>query len=400
MLIMNKLLKISKVQSSLLILIFIFVSCQSNNNIESNSIYKFQKQLIEDETTGSNVAMVFKDDKVIYKQIVNSGKDGDKNINDDTIFPVWSMSKPITIVAMMTLFEDGLIDFDDNVSDYIPSFKNIKCKGKVDEIYECQNSLKIIHLMTHRSGYKYYNWKIYRLQPGEAMGRFISHEKYDNLEDFVEDVAKEPVEYEPGSQYVYGINQAILGRIIEIVTKKSFYEYLKDRIFDPLNMMNTKFYLTVEDRNKFQPLYLKSQSIKEFTNSYDELHYEIDNHAYFGGEGLVSTLDDYAKFCKMLLNNGEFEGERIISKNSIDIMTEKHSEGDNGFYNAFSLFVLEDPEEDGRNSSKGIYGWSGYHNTHFWIDNEKNLFGLFMTRAREYSQDIQNDFRQAVYSIY
>jgi len=397
---MNKLLKISKVQSSLLLLIFIFVSCQSNNNIESNSIYKFQKQLIEDETTGSNVAMVFKDDKVIYKQIVNSGKDGDKNINDDTIFPVWSMSKPITIVAMMTLFEDGLIDFDDNVSDYIPSFKNIKCKGKVDEIYECQNSLKIIHLMTHRSGYKYYNWKIYRLQPGEAMGRFISHEKYDNLEDFVEDVAKEPVEYEPGSQYVYGINQAILGRIIEIVTKKSFYEYLKDRIFDPLNMMNTKFYLTVEDRNKFQPLYLKSQSIKEFTNSYDELHYEIDNHAYFGGEGLVSTLDDYAKFCKMLLNNGEFEGERIISKNSIDIMTEKHSEGDNGFYNAFSLFVLEDPEEDGRNSSKGIYGWSGYHNTHFWIDNEKNLFGLFMTRAREYSQDIQNDFRQAVYSIY
>ena len=397
---MNKLLKISKVQSSLLILIFIFVSCQSNNNIESNSIYKFQKQLIEDETTGSNVAMVFKDDKVIYKQIVNSGKDGDKNINDDTIFPVWSMSKPITIVAMMTLFEDGLIDFDDNVSDYIPSFKNIKCKGKVDEIYECQNSLKIIHLMTHRSGYKYYNWKIYRLQPGEAMGRFISHEKYDNLEDFVEDVAKEPVEYEPGSQYVYGINQAILGRIIEIVTKKSFYEYLKDRIFDPLNMMNTKFYLTVEDRNKFQPLYLKSQSIKEFTNSYDELHYEIDNHAYFGGEGLVSTLHDYAKFCKMLLNDGEFEGERIISKNSIDIMTEKHSEGDNGFYNAFSLFVLEDPEEDGRNSSKGIYGWSGYHNTHFWIDNEKNLFGLFMTRAREYSQDIQNDFRQAVYSIY
>ena len=397
---MNKLLKISKVQSSLLILIFIFVSCQSNNNIESNSIYKFQKQLIEDETTGSNVAMVFKDDKVTYKQIVNSGKDGDKNINDDTIFPVWSMSKPITIVAMMTLFEDGLIDFDDNVSDYIPTFKNIKCKGKVDEIYECQNSLKIIHLMTHRSGYKYYNWKIYRLQPGEAMGRFISHEKYDNLEDFVEDVAKEPVEYEPGSQYVYGINQAILGRIIEIVTKKSFYEYLKERIFDPLNMMNTKFYLTVEDRNKFQPLYLKSQSIKEFTNSYDELHYEIDNHAYFGGEGLVSTLDDYAKFCKMLLNNGEFEGERIISKNSIDIMTEKHSEGDNGFYNAFSLFVLEDPEEDGRNSSKGIYGWSGYHNTHFWIDNEKNLFGLFMTRAREYSQDIQNDFRQAVYSIY
>lgn len=397
---MKRFFKFSKVQLFYLSLILILVSCQSDNKIENNSIYKFQKQLIEDETTGSNVAMVFKDDKIIYKEVVNSEKKGDKNINDETIFPVWSMSKPITTVAMMTLFEDGLIDFNDNVSDYIPSFKNIKCKGKVDQIYECENSLKIIHLMTHRSGYKYYNWKIYRLQPDEAMGRFISHEKYDNLEDFVEDVANEPLEYEPGTQYVYGINQAILGRIVEVVTKKSFYEYLKERIFDPLEMMNTKFYLTSEDRNKFQPLYLNSMSTKEYTNSYDELHYEINNHAYFGGEGLVSTLEDYAKFCKMLLNGGELKGQRIISKNSIDIMTEKHSDGNDGFYNAFSLFVLEDPLEDGRNSSKGIYGWSGYHNTHFWIDNEKNLFGLFMTRAREYSQDIQNDFREAVYSIY
>ena len=397
---MKRFFKFSKVQLFYLPLILILVSCHSDNKIENNSIYKFQKQLIEDETTGSNVAMVFKDDKIIYKEVVNSEKKGDKNINDETIFPVWSMSKPITTVAMMTLFEDGLIDFNDNVSDYIPSFKNIKCKGKVDQIYECENSLKIIHLMTHRSGYKYYNWKIYRLQPDEAMGRFISHEKYDNLEDFVEDVANEPLEYEPGTQYVYGINQAILGRIVEVVTKKSFYEYLKERIFDPLDMMNTKFYLTSEDRNKFQPLYLNSMSTKEYTNSYDELHYEINNHAYFGGEGLVSTLEDYAKFCKMLLNGGELKGQRIISKNSIDIMTEKHSDGNDGFYNAFSLFVLEDPLEDGRNSSKGIYGWSGYHNTHFWIDNEKNLFGLFMTRAREYSQDIQNDFREAVYSIY
>ena len=397
---MKRFFKFSKVQLFYLSFISILVSCQSDNNIENNAIYKFQKQLIVDETTGSNVAMVFKDDEIIYKQVVNSEKKGDKNINDETIFPVWSMSKPITTVAMMTLFEDGLIDFNDNVSDYIPSFENIKCKGKVDQIYKCENSLKIIHLMTHRSGYKYYNWKIYRLQPGEAMGRYISHEKYDNLENFVEDVAKEPLEYEPGTQYVYGINQAILGRIVEVVTKKSFYEYLKQRIFDPLDMMNTKFYLTSEDRNKFQPLYLNSMSIKEFTNSYDELHYEKDNHAYFGGEGLVSTLEDYEKFCKMLLNGGELQGQRIISKNSIDIMTEKHSEGDDGFYNAFSLFVLEDPVKDGRNTSKGIYGWSGYHNTHFWIDNEKNLFGLFMTRAREYSQDIQNDFRNAVYSIY
>ncbi len=103
---MERFFKLSKIQLLYLSVTLILVSCQSNN-VESNPIFKFQKKLIEDETTGSNVAMVFKDDQVVYKEIVNSGKEGDKDINDDTIFPVWSMSKPITIVAMMTLFEDG-----------------------------------------------------------------------------------------------------------------------------------------------------------------------------------------------------------------------------------------------------------------------------------------------------
>ena len=106
---MGILFKISKTQLYFLILLLILASCQSNSETGTNAIQKFQKQLIEDETTGSNVAMVFKDDQVVYKEIINSGKEGDKNIDNNTIFPVWSMSKPITIVAMMTLFEDGLI---------------------------------------------------------------------------------------------------------------------------------------------------------------------------------------------------------------------------------------------------------------------------------------------------
>ena len=126
---MNSFYKISKNQFYYIFISLIIISCQSNSKIDNNLIQEFQEQLIEDETTGSNVAMVFKDDTVVYKQVVNSGKQGDKNIDDDTIFPIWSMSKPITIVAMMTLFEDGLISFNDDVSDYIPSFKNIKCKS-------------------------------------------------------------------------------------------------------------------------------------------------------------------------------------------------------------------------------------------------------------------------------
>lgn len=380
----------------LILLIFLITSC--NSNIEKNRILEFQKNLIKTEQAASNVAMVFRENKIVYNNIFNSEKEGDKEITDNTIFPIWSMSKPITITAVMTLFEKGLIDLDDDVSKYIPAFNTLNCKNSNGEIYQCENQLKLIHLMTHRSGYGYYGnpqW-------------FTSTVKYNNLVDFVNDVAKHPVEFEPGSDYLYGLNMAILGRIIEVVTEKTFYEYLKETIFDPLEMNETKFYLTKDERQRFQPLFINSNSLLGFTNYLDEMSYDIDNRAYFGGEGLVSTMSDYANFCKMLLNRGTYNGNKIISSASIDMMTSKYSVGKpnefasigDPFYYGFSLFVLDDIELDGTNSSKGIYGWSGYHNTHFWIDDEKQLFGLFMTRAREFSFDLQKEFRRAVYSTF
>lgn len=351
-------------------------------------IQSFQKNLIENEITASNVALVFNDDEVIYHHIENSKNPYGKAIEDNSIFPIWSMSKPITIVAMMKLYEAGLIDFEDKVSKFIPEFKDLKCKGE-EGLYECNNDLTLFHLMTHRSGYGYYGNPEY----------FTSTIKYDNLKDFVVDVANHPVEFEPGTAYLYGINMAILGRVVEVVSTKSFYAYLKSEIFDPLDMDETKFYLTERDRERFQPLFINNGALKGFTNDLDELTYDIENKAFFGGEGLTSTLDDYANFCKMLLNGGNFNGVQIISKESIEMMTGSYTkiEGDPFDY-GFSFFVLRDPILDGSSSSKGIFGWSGYHNTHFWIDPEENLFGLFMTRAREYSGQLQKEFRKAVYT--
>ena len=369
---------------------FLFLIFLSTNSVFSQfeKIKSFQRNLIDSEITASNVALVFKDGKVIYHNVENSMDPNGKPIYNNTVFPIWSMSKPITIVAMMQLYEDGLIDFEDKLSKYIPEFKNLKCKGEND-IYECKNDLTLFHLMTHRSGYSYYDNPEF----------FTSTLKYDNLEDFASDVANHPVEFEPGTTYLYGINMAILGRVVEVVTKKTFYEYLKEKIFDPLNMDETKFYLTKSDRERFQPLYINDGSLKGFTNNLDELTYDINNKAYFGGEGLTSTLDDYSNFCQMLLNGGSFERKKIISQESINMMTKAYSKIENDpFDYCFSFFVLRDPDLDGTNSSKGIYGWSGYHNTHFWIDPEKKLFGLFMTRARPFSLGIQKEFRRAVYS--
>ena len=352
-------------------------------------VKNFQKKLISSEITGSNVAMVYKDGKVVYHHIENSLHRNGKSIDHNSIFPIWSMSKPITIIAMMTLKEKGLISFDDKVSKYIPEFSDLNCKNEDGSIYKCKNNLTIFHLMTHKSGYSYYG----------KLVSYTSTVRYDNLDDFAIDVAKEPVEFEPGSKYLYGINMAILGKIVEVITKKSFYEYLKSEIFDPLEMKDTKFYLTKRDRKRFQPLYINDGSLKGYTNALDELTYDPNNKAYFGGEGLTSTMSDYSKFCLMLVNDGTYKGNQIVSGKSIKEMTESYTKitGD-PFNYGYSLFVLEDPKKDGVNSSKGIYGWSGYHNTHFWIDREKDLFGLFMTRAREFSFDIQKQFRKAVYN--
>jgi len=367
-------------------------------NADFEAIKAFQKAVIDEEIAGSNVAMVFQDGESVYHHAQNSGKPGDKDISPNTIFPLFSMSKPVTTVAIMMLYEKGLIDLDDPVSKHLPELADPKCKGQ-GGFYDCINELKIIHLLSHRSGYSYYI----------GSRQLPSTKKHDNLEDFVDAVSELALEFEPGTAYQYGLNQALLGCVVESITGKSFYEYLKESLFDPLGMKDTKFYVTDEEKNGlFQPVFVNSGHLKGFTSNLSWFTFNEDNHAYFGDVGLVSTLTDYSNFCQMLLDGGRFEGQEILSPKSIELMTKKYSEGYPeeakaepdlvGFYRGFSLFVLEDPEAEGVGASKGIYGWGGAANTHFWIDPEKNLFALFMTRARDFSWIVQKRFRKAVYS--
>ena len=385
--------------------------------IENNLAYSqfeavknFQKEIIKNEITGSNVVMIYKGGKVVFLNAENSNLIGDKKINNqsykpyqETLFPIWSMSKPITVVSIMILVEKGLIKLDDNVSKYLPEFSEIYCKRKSGK-YLCNKPLKIIHLLTHRSGFGYYSHQGY----GYGLTSTI---KYNNLNDFSKDLSKVVLEFEPGEKYYYGVNQALLGRVVEVVSKKNFYQFLKEEIFEPLDMSETKFYLTQEDRSRFQPLYINFGTIKGFTTELDELTYEESNSAYFGGEGLISTMNDYSNFCIMLLNGGIYKGKRIISEKSIGIMTTKYSSSypeeefadtsKLGFNYGFSMFVLDDPVVDGTRSTKGIYGWSGYHGTHFWIDPEKEMFALFMSRHRQNISNIniQKELRRAVYNL-
>ena len=222
------------------------------------AVKNFQKEIIKKEITGSNVVMIFKDGKVVFFNAENSNLIGDKKINNqsykpyqETLFPIWSMSKPITVVSIMILVEKGLIKLDDNVSKYLPEFSQIYCKGNSGK-YLCKKPLKIIHLLTHRSGFGYYSHKGY----GYGLTSTI---KYDNLNDFSKDLSKVVLEFEPGEKYYYGVNQALLGRVVEVVSKRNFYEFLKEEIFE-LKMpsllnkaLNLELFLFQVLQNTFYP---------------------------------------------------------------------------------------------------------------------------------------------------
>ena len=394
-------------KSKILIIFFpLFILAQSENYL-SDSVYKlsnsdniieFQKQIIKDRITASNQALIFKDGELVFNHIENSMIKGDQLITNETIFPIWSMSKPITIVAMMILHEKGLIDFNDSVSKYIPAFSKPICENK-NGTYPCNSQLKLIHLMNHRSGYVYYD------------RYYVDVIQSKNLEELMNKIAKQPLQIEPGSKFLYGINQSILGRVIEVVSGKNFYDFLKDNIFDPLEMNKTKFHLTKDERKQIPPLFLKNGVLEGFlpsgiTSKGDILTYYDDNLTHLGGEGLVSSMSDFFNFCKMLMNNGSFEGKQIISPKSIELITKNYSKGypdeENGFnnllgfYYGFSVWVLEDSSVMNLFAPEGIYGWGGYHGTEFWIDPTNSLFAVFMTRALS-NYESRERFIRAVY---
>lgn len=368
-------------------------------------INQVQQELVDKELFGSNHVIIFKNGERIYDQVVNSNREGDADITEHTIFPLFSMSKAITTVAMMILLEEGRLMLDDPIKKYMPEMDSLQCLDENKQPYPCKRTLTVRHLLTHESGWGYY--------PGEKNGIFsiISDTDYTDLEDFSKDMANRPLLFEPGTKYTYGLSSALQGRLIEAVTGQTFYEFLKEKIFDPLSMPNTKFELTEEERKRFQPLLRVNEPTLLrvgdpdpgfFAGKYDELSYEPGTKVQLGGEGLVSTANDFSHFCEMLLNNGVYKGKQIISPTSIAWMhypiQPPYKNGDwKGFATGFTYYHLAEPLQDGTLSPEGIFGWGGYHSTWFWVDQTNKLFGLIMTRRTPTSHLMFDKVRLATY---
>ena len=372
---------------------------------------------VDDGRIAGFLTVVARRGKIVHFETIGMQDiENNKPIEADTIFRIHSMSKPITSVAVMILYEDGHFQLDTPVSDFIPEFKNMKVYNEDQtKILDAKKEVTVKHLLTHTAGLTY-GWgskpvdKCYRESNAFKRGT--------TLADMAKKLSTIPLVHEPGERWTYGVSVDVLGYLVEVVSGMPFEEFLQTRLFEPLGMVDTAFSVPLEKLDRFAALYqlskegemkggkdkkkkidgAKEKEMKGDKNPKMRLErvekdppLENDEIRFFpgGGGALVSTAPDYMRFCQMLLNGGELEGVRILKTETVELMRYPHHDGWFGL--GFSIVNnkeskdADDKEPKETPESIGSYSWGGAAGTIFWIDPEKELIGLLMTQISDVS---------------
>lgn len=393
---------------------------QSVPGIISDRVSKLDAMLdeaIKNQQVPGLVAMILKDGKVVYHEAKGyADVPSNRLMKKDDIFRIASQTKAITSTAVMMLWEEGKFRLDDPISMYIPEFKNPKVLSNfryADTSYTTKPSPKEItirHLLTHTSGLGY------GVIDGDERMRMIYHKagitdlfttENISIEESVKKLAKLPLHHEPGSKYTYSEGLDVLGYFIEVVSGMPFDRFLQERIFDPLGMKDTRFYLSDIQAPRLVTVHTFNQGK---WNPYPVTFYDPEyprkgaKRFFSGGAGLSSTTADYAKFLQMYLNGGVLNGKRILSSHTIETIM-KNQVGDlwNGdkFYGLAFGVVTEQGVATGGLGSEGTFDWGGYFNTQYFADPQENIIGLIFKQTSGAGNGDQTGwkFRQMVFTL-
>ena len=315
-----------------------------------------------------------------------------KPVEPDTIFRIYSMSKPITSVAVMMLYEEGHFQLGTPVSKFIPEFKNMEVYNEEQtEILEAEKEITIKHLLMHTAGLTY-GWGNKPVDERYKASKIF--EPNTTLVDMVKKLSDIPLVHEPGERWTYGVSVDVLGYLVEVVSGMPFEEFLQTRLFGPLGMIDTGFSVPQEKVDRYAALYRhnreegQKQRVKDAPLANDEVSFFPS-----GGGGLVSTAADYMRFSQMLLNGGELDGIRILGKKTVELMRYPHH--DDWFGLGFA--VVTDKEPPNTLESVGNFSWGGAAATTFWIDPEEELIGLLMTQLLNNPHPFQQQFKVLTY---
>ncbi len=361
------------------------------------------KAIEENEIPGA-VALITRNGKIVYhKAFGMADNESKRSLNSDDIFRIASQTKAITSTAIMMLWEEGKFRLDDPISKYIPEFKNAVI---LDSLYEvdtsfltspADNQITIRHLLTHTSGIGYgfidddRFRKIY--QKAGIIDAFTTEPI--TIEENIKKLAKLPLHHNPGENFIYSEGLDVLGYFIEIVSGIPLDKFFQERIFIPLGMDDTYFYLPDSKKNRLVPVQtIKNEKwVKYSITPYYDPDYPIKGAKKFfsGGGGLSCTAKDYATFLQMYLNTGELNGVRLLSRTTVQfIMANQIGNlwGESGAYYGLAFRVLNQKGQDmGGKGSVGTFDWAGYFNTQYFADPKEKIIGILMKQTQELPSD-------------
>ena len=321
------------------------------------------------------------------------------------------MTKAVTSLAVLMLWEEGEFNLDDPIEKYIPEFKNLKILtdfNETDSTYlskPAKNKISIRHLLTHTSGIGY--------GVIDEDARFKAmYNKYGivdlfttdsiNIESNVKKLAQLPLHHEPGETFTYGESLDVLGYFIEVISQKSLDVFFKERIFEPLEMKDTYFYLPTTHQDRLVPVQTQKDGFwTKYQGDFYDTNYPVKGAKMFlsGGAGLSSTTADYSNFLQMFLNKGSFNGKQILGKKTVELvyMNQNSHIPDSSIGLAFGL-VSEKDQALGGKGSAGTITWGGYFNTSYFADPVENITGIVFKQTREIEEEYTSvEFRTLVY---
>jgi CubicO group peptidase (beta-lactamase class C family) len=382
-------------------------------------LHAYMKQVIDNKELSGMVTILARHGKVVdYWNYGQRDMASGAPMSKDTIFRDFSMTKPVTGVAMMILYEQGKWLPSDPISKFIPEFANLKVYKGTDAdgkmiLVDPDHAPTIAELMSHTAGFTY---GFFGNTPVDKMYRDANIFQSKNLKEFIDKVAAIPLTYQPGKGWTYSVSMDIEGYIVEKLSGQSLPDFMRDNIYKPLGMKDAGFFVPADKRSRFATLYINddqgNMKAPELGKSFGGDYAEQPGMAS-GGGGMVSTAEDYYRFASMLANGGELDGKRVLSSAAVKLMTSNHLASElltgqfgiglmqmrPGFGYGYNGAVEFDPPAANLPDGKGTYLWDGAAGTWFWVDptNDVVFVGMIQRQLGKGSPNVEFESRALVY---
>lgn len=372
-------------------------SAPENQGLSSEgmaTITEWSAKYVDEGKLAGMVTLVARRGDILHFEAVGQRGSGDpRSLTRDALFRIYSMTKPVTSVAIMMLIEDGKLRLDDPVAKYLPELASLTVLIQGQRIPPA-HPITVRHLLTHTAGFSY-GWN--RRDPVDVLYAKVNPERATNSRDFLERLSTLPLKFEPGDQWHYGVAVDVLGVLVERISGKPFDRFLSERLFEPLGMVDTFFNVPEDKLARFLPNHVWDWRNRKLFMLNDSNNVEFKRVKFFsGGGGLVSTMSDYFRFTEMLRRGGSLDGTRVLKAETVALMTRDHlpdilptvEDGTSrrailqrgrGFGLGFDV-VLDTANRRGA-ASIGDYSWSGIAGTFFWIDPVLDIVAIGMIQV-------------------